>query len=98
MKAKNKIPESPESWLEESQELISGHYWRICGRNRPNEKFSGKGHKIHVCKECSRLTKVALEVAHFKPHKKRRMKMLPRERIDILKNLEDTGLIYAFGY
>lgn len=30
-----------------------GHYCRICGRIRANEKFSGKGHKIHVCKDCS---------------------------------------------
>jgi hypothetical protein len=29
-----------------------GHYCRICGRQRPNERFSGKGHKIHVCKRC----------------------------------------------
>jgi ribosome-binding protein aMBF1 (putative translation factor) len=29
-----------------------GHYCRICGRERPNEQFSGKGHKIHVCKGC----------------------------------------------
>lgn len=34
-----------------------GHYCRICGRVRPNEKFSGKGHKSHVCKECSRMPK-----------------------------------------
>ncbi len=34
-----------------------GHYCRICGRDRPNEKFSGKGHRIHVCKDCSRLPK-----------------------------------------
>jgi hypothetical protein len=27
-----------------------GHYCRICGRERPNRQFSGKGHKIHVCK------------------------------------------------
>ncbi len=32
-----------------------GHYCRMCGYVRPNEKFSGKGHRIHVCKECSRL-------------------------------------------
>ena len=34
-----------------------GHYCRMCGRSRPNEKFSGKGHRIHVCKNCSRLPK-----------------------------------------
>ena len=32
-----------------------GHYCRICGRYRANEKFSGKGHRIHVCKDCARL-------------------------------------------
>ena len=30
-----------------------GHYCRICGRIRTNEKFSGKGHKNHVCKDCA---------------------------------------------
>lgn len=33
------------------------HYCRICGRYRANEKFSGKGHQIHVCKDCMRLPK-----------------------------------------
>lgn len=33
----------------------TGHYCRICGRYRANEKFSGKGHKIHVCEDCARL-------------------------------------------
>ena len=31
------------------------HYCRICGRYRPNEQFTGKGHRDHVCKKCSRL-------------------------------------------
>lgn len=30
-----------------------GHYCRICKRERPNEQFSGNGHKIHVCKRCN---------------------------------------------
>lgn len=34
-----------------------GHYCRICGCVRANEQFSGKGHKIHVCKRCQRLPK-----------------------------------------
>lgn len=29
-----------------------GHYCRICGRQRASEKFGGKGHRIHVCKDC----------------------------------------------
>jgi len=34
-----------------------GHYCRICGRVRPNEAFSGRGHRDHVCKKCQRLPK-----------------------------------------
>lgn len=29
-----------------------GCYCRLCGRERANEKFSGKGHSVHVCKDC----------------------------------------------
>lgn len=32
-----------------------GHYCKICGRVLPNEKFSGKGHANHICKECAKL-------------------------------------------
>lgn len=31
-----------------------GHYCWVCGRTRPNERFSGKGHARHICKECAR--------------------------------------------
>jgi hypothetical protein len=31
------------------------HYCRICARGRRNEKFSGRGHRIHICKDCQRL-------------------------------------------
>lgn len=122
-----------------------GHYCRICGRTRPNEKFSGKGHRIHVCKECARKPKeerdvieqkeeifnylnqshiskknvsrlkvlasssnsnakiaefasIALEVARVKPYKKRRLKVLAKERRDLLQQLEETGLIFAHHY
>jgi len=34
-----------------------GHYCRICGSRKPNEAFSGKGHRIHACKKCARLPK-----------------------------------------
>lgn len=34
-----------------------GHYCRICGSSRPNEAFSGKGRKTHVCKKCAQLPK-----------------------------------------
>ncbi len=29
-----------------------GHYCRICGEYKANEKFSGKGHAQHICKTC----------------------------------------------
>lgn len=33
-----------------------GHYCKICGQYKANEKFSGKGHAAHICKTCSRLS------------------------------------------
>lgn len=34
----------------------SGHYCKICGQYKANEKFSGKGHAAHICKACSGLS------------------------------------------
>lgn len=33
-----------------------GHYCKICGEYKANEKFSGKGHAAHICKACFRLS------------------------------------------
>ena len=38
-----------------------GHWCRICGATKSNESFSGKGHKNHICKECSRKPKEEIE-------------------------------------
>ena len=32
-----------------------GHYCKICGEHKANEKFSGKGHSTHICKACHAL-------------------------------------------
>lgn len=117
-----------------------GHYCRICGSRKPNEAFSGKGHRDHVCKVCSRMPKeerkaieheeeifnylrqshisdqnvsrlkdlaesangriaelagIVLEVAEVKPYKRRRLKVLAREQRDLLRKLDETGLIMA---
>lgn len=32
-----------------------GHYCKICGQYKANEKFSGKGHSNHICKACEGL-------------------------------------------
>jgi hypothetical protein len=44
------------------------------------------------------LAQIVLEVAEIKPYKKRRLKVLARERRDLLNKLEETGLIYAHHY
>ncbi len=117
-----------------------GHHCRICGSRKPNEAFSGKGHRDHVCKACSQMPKeereaieqeeelfgylqqshisaknvsrlrhlaespnvkiaelagIVLEVAEATPHKKRRLKVLARERRDLLQKLDQNGLIKA---
>jgi len=41
------------------------------------------------------LANIVLEVANVKPYKKRRLKVLARERRDLLEKLEETGLILA---
>jgi hypothetical protein len=32
-----------------------GHYCRICGEYKANEKFSGSGHAAHICRACAKL-------------------------------------------
>ena len=32
-----------------------GHFCWCCGCTRPNERFSGRGHARHICRECARL-------------------------------------------
>ncbi len=33
------------------------HYCRICDTYKANERFSGKGHKTHICKKCQKKPK-----------------------------------------
>ena len=37
-----------------------GHYCKICGEYKSNEKFSGKGHAAHICKACYALFRLLL--------------------------------------
>jgi len=41
------------------------------------------------------LAGIVLEVARVTPYKKRRLKVLAKERKDLLRTLEETGLILA---
>jgi len=43
----------------------------------------------------SEMAGIVLEVAEVKPQKKRRLKVLAQKRRDLLKKLEETGLIFA---
>ena len=120
-----------------------GHYCRFCGRERPNEQFSGKGHKIQVCKRCqakpkterqaikdqddsfrflkqshiseknvtrlgrmatsdnpqvASLAAIVLEVARIMPYKTRRLKFLAQKHPELLRKLEDAGLVLAYTW
>ena len=33
-----------------------GHYCKICGEYKANEKFSGTGHAAHICKSCASMS------------------------------------------
>jgi hypothetical protein len=44
----------------------------------------------------SGLAQIVLEVAQFKPYKKRRLKELAQKRRDLLQKLQDSGLILAY--
>jgi len=33
----------------------SGHFCWCCGRMRPNERFSGRNHGRHLCRDCAHL-------------------------------------------
>jgi len=120
-----------------------GHYCRICSHQRPNEQFSGKGHRIHVCKRCqakpkserqiienldelfrfmrqshiseknvvrlgqmvksgnphvARLAAIVLRVARVKPYRTRRLKFLAQRHPQLLRELQDTGLVLSHGW
>jgi hypothetical protein len=42
-----------------------GHYCYGCDRFRANEKFSGKGHRKHLCKDCSKKSKTKEKVENI---------------------------------
>ena len=47
--------------------------------------------------EVAELAGVVLEVALVKPHRRRRLKLLARQRPDLLERLETTGLRFVCG-
>ncbi len=74
-----------------------GHYCRICGCIKPNEKFSGKGHRIHICKKCAQRPKEEIaeieqgqEIYNFLSQSHISKKNITR--LNILKESENTKI------
>jgi hypothetical protein len=42
------------------------HYCRICSSYLANERFSGKGHKTHICRKCQQLPREQREAIEAK--------------------------------
>jgi hypothetical protein len=61
-----------------------GHYCRVCGRYRANEKFSGKGHARHICKDCAREQKAAA-------HQHRREKLAQEQVTQVTDHVNGTS-------
>ena len=74
-----------------------GHYCKVCGEYKANEKFSGKGHAAHVCKSCASLPpeKQAEQISWLKNRmkdKRREVRALAKEQYEMRfppKRLED---------
>ena len=43
-----------------------GRFCRICGQSRPNENFSGKGHRQCICKKCQKRPKEEIALIETK--------------------------------
>lgn len=69
----------------------NGHYCRICGEYKANEKFSGKGHAQHICKSCMSSTRDGKNPEDILPEpllvsrETTRFKKLDKERKAVLK-------------
>jgi len=85
-----------------------GHYCRICGAIKPNEQFSGKGHRNHICKECSRKPKAEineidieeeifgyLKQSHISNKNMKRLKLLVKSESDKIAKLADIVIEVA---
>jgi hypothetical protein len=51
----NRLATKKNSAKKQKQNKPKGHFCWVCGEHKSNEKFSGKGHATHMCKQCSKL-------------------------------------------
>jgi hypothetical protein len=69
-----------------------GHFCRICGRVRANERFTGHGHRGHICQDCQRLPRAELEhtwVASWKARNWRTADRKPVKNDDLWRQLDE---------
>ena len=67
-----------------------GHYCKICGEHKANEKFSGKGHAHHICKACSKLSIV-------RRNELQRMNFITKISMNFFIPKEKLGLLKKFA-
>jgi hypothetical protein len=48
-------PTGYDAYPSVAEEKCLGHYCGVCGRTRATERFSGRGHARHICRDCQRL-------------------------------------------
>jgi hypothetical protein len=89
------MPKEKREAIEQEDEIFGFmKQSHISGRNVEHlKKLASSGNP-----RIKELAEIVLEVARVKPYKKRRLKVLARERRDLLQKLKETGLIYAHHY
>lgn len=86
------MPKKDREAIEQKDEIFN--YLR---QSRISEKNVSRLRCLAGCdsEEIAELAAIVLEVAEVKPYKRRRLKVLARERRDLLRKLDETGLIMA---
>jgi hypothetical protein len=77
-----------------------GHYCRICCCDKPNEKFTGKGDRTHVCKSCAKLPKAERDtIEHLSEIEgfwaQKNISKKNRVRLQVLVKSENSALAQA---
>ncbi len=85
-----------------------GHWCRICRENVANERFSGKGHRKHICRRCKKLGKAEItridqsreiqdyiEQSHISPKNRLRLEILMESESDDVA--KDAKLVFELA-
>ena len=75
--------------------VLTAHLLLSCGEQAPTIAVAPEVGRACFDNHISALPAIVSEAAEVKPHKRRRLRVLARERRDLLEALEWTGLILA---